>query len=331
MWAKWSYATCRNTSIERSGMWRKTRSWTSRPLWRLLLPRILHTDAKRLQQIIKNLLSNAFKFTEKGKVSLRIDGADRGWNTETDTLNRAKSVLAISVSDTGIGIPAEKQQIIFEAFQQADGSTSRKYGGTGLGLAISRELARLLGGEIRLASTPGAGSTFTLYIPCNYVPAKLSVALDGRSWTSSPRPNRAGALPEATKLPQSHAPSSETATISNQLSDDTSNLVPGERLLLIVENRRELSARFMLDTATEHGFKAAVATRWGRGHQHGVCATNSKPAAITLDINLPDIDGWHVLNRLRKDDPEVSGISRCRSSPRRKTICAACAWAPSAA
>ena len=116
------------------------------------LPREVHTDAKRLQQILKNLLSNAFKFTERGVVTLDVRPAANGWNQENQTLQQAKSVVAFSVTDTGIGIPPEKQAIIFEAFQQADGSTSRKYGGTGLGLAISRELARLLGGEIRLSS-----------------------------------------------------------------------------------------------------------------------------------------------------------------------------------
>jgi signal transduction histidine kinase/CheY-like chemotaxis protein/HAMP domain-containing protein len=255
------------------------------------LPRTVHTDAKRLQQILKNLLSNAFKFTEKGKVSLHVAPANEGWSAENEGLNRAKTVLAFSVSDSGIGISSDKQQIIFEAFQQADGSTSRKYGGTGLGLAISREIARLLGGEIRLVSTPGEGSTFTLYLPQIYVPLKPA--------------KRQASLPviqEITLLPPDLALSSDlseaaAASSSQEFDDDAENIQPGDRVLLIVENDTGF-ARLLLEMARENGFKGIIASRGGDAL---AIVRQRKPDAITLDINLHDIDGWRVLARLKDD------------------------------
>ncbi len=251
----------------------------------------MHTDAKRLQQVIKNLLSNAFKFTHQGGVTLSMSQAKDGWNPENDELNRAARVIAFTVQDTGIGIPNEKQQIIFEAFQQADGSTSRKYGGTGLGLAISRELSRLLGGEIKLASTPGRGSTFTLFLPQVYTPTRSLRKPIELSPRPAPQPSASLATMEPAADPM------ETPVLLNEAGDDRDRIVPGDRVLLIVENDLGF-AKFLLDIARQRGFKGLVSSL---GAAALAMAREYKPAAITLDIFLPDIEGWRVLDRLKHD------------------------------
>jgi signal transduction histidine kinase/CheY-like chemotaxis protein/HAMP domain-containing protein len=254
------------------------------------LPRTMVTDIKRLQQIIKNLLSNAFKFTHVGNVSISIAPAVSGWSNDAEALEVAEHVIAFKVSDTGIGISTEKQQIIFEAFQQADGSTSRKYGGTGLGLAISRELSKLLGGDIKLVSAPGAGSAFTLYLPGTYAPSR----------TARLRPAPA-VEPEAAEVSvEAVAPLStedEAPSFINEAGDDREEIQPGDRVLLIVENDLGF-AKILLDAARLKGFKAVVSTT---GAAALAMIREYQPSVLTLDIYLPDMQGWRVLERLKAD------------------------------
>jgi HAMP domain-containing protein/CheY-like chemotaxis protein/signal transduction histidine kinase len=243
------------------------------------LGRSIVTDSKRLQQVLKNLLSNAFKFTAEGGVSLRVSAAVGGWSAEHPILAHSPAVIAFEVSDTGIGIPLDKQKLIFEAFQQADAGTSRKYGGTGLGLAISRELATLLGGEIHLTSAPGKGSTFTLYLPLKY-----------SGPTVAPRthaPAAHSALPPQPVVTQERA--------IEQIPDDRLNLEAGDTILLIVEDDPHY-ARVLVDLARDKGFKVLVAAR---GAEALELAKQYQPAAVSLDVFLPDMLGWTVLSQLK--------------------------------
>ncbi len=263
------------------------------------LPPLLQTDQRRLQQILKNLLSNAFKFTEKGRVSLNIRVAERRGSYAHEALNQADQVIAFSVMDTGIGIPVEKQRIIFESFQQADGTTSRKYGGTGLGLSISREIARLLGGEIRVVSMPGEGSTFTLYLPRTYTAAAQERT---RQNLTSVEYGRLMPLAERREEAEGSYTAGDFGEII-EVADDRSNIQFGDKVVLIVEDDA-LFSQILLDIAHERGFKGLVAAQ---GESALRLARRYKPDAITLDIRLPDRDGWTVLDRL-KHDPATSHI-----------------------
>ena len=245
------------------------------------LGRSIVTDLKRLQQVLKNLLSNAFKFTENGGVRLTASAAAAGWNPEHPILSKASSVIAFEVADSGIGILPEKQKIIFEAFQQADASTSRKYGGTGLGLAISRELAQLLGGEIQLRSTPGMGSTFTLFLPQSYIgplAATSEVEASAKSFAEAQQLR----IPERTV---------------EAIADDRDSLNPGESVLLVVEDDPHY-ARILMDLAHDNGFKVLIAQR---GAEALALATEFNPNAVSLDVFLPDMLGWSVLSQLKQN------------------------------
>jgi CheY-like chemotaxis protein/HAMP domain-containing protein/GAF domain-containing protein len=262
------------------------------------VPETLVTDEVRLQQVLKNLLSNAVKFTEQGGVVMRIERATEDVQFATPELATAESVLAFSVVDTGIGIPDDKLHVIFEAFQQADGTTSRRYGGTGLGLSISREIAQLLGGEIRVRSQAGRGSTFTLYLPAVYhepeSAATLEARLDrlvgeGRTLLDDANAALEATLPELDLDP--------ALLLPGDVDDDRADIQDGDRVVLVVEEDATI-ARTMLEAARERGFKAVVARRGDAGI---ALAHEIQPAAIVLDTSLPTLDGWAVLDRLKHD------------------------------
>jgi len=254
-------------------------------------PSSITTDARRLQQILKNLIANATKFTERGGVTLSIEPATHGWQNAHAALDSSRGVVAFAVSDTGIGIPRDRQKIIFEAFQQADAGTSRKYGGTGLGLSISRELTQLLQGALTLQSQEKVGSTFTLYLPLQI--------------ESAPAPHRH----ESTATPRLiarhvHETANDKSVTNVELpEDDRETLSGGEQVLLVVEDDKNF-ARILADFAHDKGFKVLIAHTAESGIE---LARRYRPTAITLDLLLPDNDGWVVLDRI-KHDPELQHI-----------------------
>ncbi|MEO8358587.1 MAG: HAMP domain-containing protein [Vicinamibacteria bacterium] len=254
------------------------------------LTRGIITDSKRLMQVLKNLLSNSFKFTAQGGVRLNVSAAKGGWSADHPILKHAATVVAFEVSDTGIGIPPEKQKIIFEAFQQADAGTSRKYGGTGLGLAISRELATLLGGEIQLRSTPGTGSSFTLYLPQSYEGSAMPVPAQPASPAAVTRQATPGRIFGKPAIRLAEHP-------VDAILDDRANLQPDDAILLVVEDDPHY-CRVLVDLARDKGFKVLAAMR---GADALVLARDYRPTAVSLDVFLPDMLGWTVLSQLKHD------------------------------
>ncbi len=234
----------------------------------------IETDRQRLTQILKNLLSNAFKFTDKGSVSLNA------WSQD--------GVTTIEVTDTGIGISAEQQESVFEAFQQADGTISRKYGGTGLGLSISRELARLLGGELRLRSRLGEGSTFSILIPDAYDPGQIR-----------PRTRAEISVPEREAPAEQPKPALALAARRPASVEDDRNDLQGDRRLLLVIEDDDVFAAIVRDLAREMGFQCLVA---GTAEDALRLARQFQPSAVVLDIGLPDQSGLIVLDSLKRDD-----------------------------
>ncbi|PZR27878.1 MAG: hybrid sensor histidine kinase/response regulator [Citrobacter freundii] len=268
------------------------------------LPANLETDAQRLNQILKNLLSNAFKFTEKGEVRFRIyESKDRRWRLINPNLENARKVVAFEIQDTGIGISKDKQNIIFEAFQQAEGSTSRKYGGTGLGLSISRGLADLLGGSIELESEAGQGSTFTLYLPIDYNP----VTITKREKQSSLQVSEYKLADATATTDLIHSVPTikvnETKDLDamneiiNETGDDRTNVTTGDRVVLVIEDDLRFG-KIMIEKAHEMGLKVVIATSFG----HVFDLVNKySPIAITLDVKLPDASGWRILDLFKND------------------------------
>jgi HAMP domain-containing protein/signal transduction histidine kinase/CheY-like chemotaxis protein len=268
------------------------------------LPQSMETDLQRLNQILKNLLSNSFKFTEKGEVKLRIYEANRNWKAGNPSLDEARQVVAFAISDTGIGIPQEKQNIIFEAFQQAEGSTSRKYGGTGLGLSISRGLAELLGGTIELESVSGRGSTFSLFLPVENIAGMISK--DASDLNAFQQLQLSGDSNEIDTLLNSLRVTGETLEggklnivneMINEAGDDRSAILAGDKIVLVVEDDLRFG-RIIIEKAHQYNMKAVVASNYLEVFDF---INRFTPVAITLDVKLPDTSGWKVLDLLRND------------------------------
>ena len=258
------------------------------------VPKYINSDIQRVNQIIKNLFSNAIKFTSNGSVSLKIFRPKKSTNLSISGL-KYENTVALDVSDTGIGLPKEKFQAIFEAFQQADGTTSRKFGGTGLGLTISRSFASLLGGEIQLESTEGAGSTFTLFLPVSINETKFDRKIKEDESLISSQPN----IKDGKKIQKKVQPDSKVI----EFNDDRNTIDKGDKFILIIEDDINF-CNILYELAHERGFKCMVALDGESGLHY---TDFFLPSAIILDVGLPGIDGYEVMKRL-KENPKTRHI-----------------------
>jgi len=260
------------------------------------VPLSIRTDGQRLQQILRNLASNALKFTETGSITIRTHLPASTVSFRNKELKH-NSTVGFSVIDTGIGIPQDKQRSIFEAFQQADGSTSRRFGGTGLGLTISRELAKLLGGEIAVQSQEGKGSTFTLYVPVAGHEATVESSARTQRATQAPRetPQKSIAM-SVVDIAESAV---DLAAFLDQsfVPDDRLNIGKNDRTVLIIEDDKAF-ANIMVEFSRDKGFKCLTA---GDGRSGIEQAIKHLPNSIILDIGLPKLDGLQVLDALKDD------------------------------
>jgi len=266
------------------------------------LPGNMETDAQRLNQILKNLLSNAFKFTEKGEVKLKIYEAKHNWKQSNFSLENAQRVVAFEIRDTGIGISKDKQNIIFEAFQQAEGSTSRKYGGTGLGLSISRGLADLLGGSIELTSEVGQGSVFTLFLPIDYNPAmgkrEKQSTLKVSEYKLAESSNPDAVLHSVPTIKVNETKDLEALNeIINEAGDDRNNITSIDKVVLVIEDDIRFG-KIMIEKAHKMDLKVVIATAFGDVFD---LVNKYNPIAVTLDVKLPDASGWRILDLFKND------------------------------
>jgi signal transduction histidine kinase/CheY-like chemotaxis protein len=283
------------------------------------LPEAIDTDAKRLQQVLKNLVSNAIKFTERGRVSLHIAPARAGWLPGNARLDGASHVVSFAVTDTGIGIAESKQKIIFEAFRQADGSTGRQYGGTGLGLSISRELSRLLGGEIRVSSAPGKGSTFVLYLPLAHRPAEgeqrpAQPASRAPGFSAAYHPRPAAARPAA-KAPR--ALPQVSAAVMREVKEE----LAGRKVLVVDDDIRNIFAM----TASLEQFGMTVVH--AEGGKEGIEVLKSEPGidVVLMDIMMPDFDGYDTIRVIRgleglREIPIIAVTAKAMKEDREKCL-----------